>query len=88
MFTRVSTKEKKAEVVKSFAEVGENLRVVIATSAFGMGIDCADIRKVIIGGCQQHWRNMYRSQVVVVEMGNHLKQYCFKEREANMLLLK
>ena len=49
IFTRVSTNAKKGEVVQSFAEVGGRLRLVLATTAFGMGIDCPDIRHII------HW---------------------------------
>ena len=49
MFTRVLSSEKKEDVIHSFSEVGGTLRVVIATTAFGMGVDCPDIRRVI------HW---------------------------------
>ena len=49
MYSLVSTNAKKDEVLQSFTEVGGRLRLVIATTAFGMGIDCADIRLII------HW---------------------------------
>ena len=49
MFTAVLTTEKKEEVLESFAKSSGKLRLVIATTAFGMGIDCPDIRKII------HW---------------------------------
>ena len=49
MFTKVLTHAKKEEIIKSFSEVNGNLRLLIATTAFGMGIDCCDIRRVI------HW---------------------------------
>lgn len=49
MFTKVLTIDKKEEVLKCFSKLGGNLRLVIATTSFGMGIDCPDIRRVI------HW---------------------------------
>ena len=49
MFNRAMTPAKKEEVVKCFCERDTTLRVVIATTAFGLGIDCPDIRQVI------HW---------------------------------
>lgn len=39
----------KERIIKSFCSVRSKLRVIIATTAFGMGIDCPDIHRVI------HW---------------------------------
>ena len=49
MFTRVLTSAKKEEVVSLFSEQGGKLRFIIATAAFGMGIDVPDIKQII------HW---------------------------------
>ena len=49
MFTRVLTVNKKEEVLHSFSSLNGKLRLVIATTAFGMGIDCPDIRRIF------HW---------------------------------
>lgn len=49
MFTAVLTREKKEEVLELFTRANGQLRLVIATTAFGMGVDCPDIRRVI------HW---------------------------------
>ena len=47
MFTRASKKEMKEKVLTSFVKADGKLRLVIATTAFSMGIDCPDIRNVI-----------------------------------------
>ena len=47
MFTRASTKEMKEKVLKSFIDVQSKLRLVFATTAFSMGIDCPNIRNVM-----------------------------------------
>ena len=49
MFTRVLTSDKKEEVISLFSQPGGKLRLIIATSAFGMGIDIPDIHQII------HW---------------------------------
>ena len=49
MFSRVMTNEKKDEVLQSFSKTDSVLRLVVATTAFGMGIDCPNIRRII------HW---------------------------------
>ena len=40
----------KEEILQSFSAIDGNLRVVIGTIAFAMGIDCPDIREVIQWG--------------------------------------
>ena len=49
MYTRVLTADKKDEVLACFSQKDGKLRIVIATTAFGMGVDCPDIRRII------HW---------------------------------
>ena len=49
MFSRVLTNDKKDEVLQSFSQKDSVLRLVIATTAFGMGIDCPNIRRIV------HW---------------------------------
>ena len=49
MFNRAMTTDKKEEVLKCFCGKDTSLRIVIATTAFGLGIDCPDIRQII------HW---------------------------------
>ena len=49
MYSRVLTSEKREQVLSSFTKVDSKLRLVIATTAFGLGIDCPDIRRIM------HW---------------------------------
>ena len=49
MYTRACRPEFKESVLNSFTSLSGALRIVIATTAFGMGIDCPDIDRII------HW---------------------------------
>ncbi len=49
MFTSIMTTDKKEQVLKLFTEQDGNLRLLIATTSFGMGIDCPNIRRIL------HW---------------------------------
>ena len=46
MFTSVTDQHQKDKIVESYTRESQ-LRIVIATVAFGMGIDCPDVRQVI-----------------------------------------
>lgn len=49
MYTGAATVAMRQKLLASFVEQGSTLRILIATTAFGMGVDCRDIRTVI------HW---------------------------------
>ena len=49
MFTRVLTVEKRNQVLATFGDPATPLKLIICTSAFGMGVDIPDIRRVV------HW---------------------------------
>ncbi len=49
MFTACTVRNVKQCIIKSFTNVTSPLRIVVATVAFGMGLDCSNIRRII------HW---------------------------------
>ena len=63
MFTRASTLPSKKQIISSFSNRGSTLRVLIATTAFGMGIDCPDIRSIV------HWGAPSDVETYVQESG-------------------
>ena len=50
MFTACTRPAVKEKILKSFCELGSILHVVVATVAFGMGLDCPNIRRIIYWG--------------------------------------
>lgn len=50
LFTSASRAELREEILKEFCKENTNLRLVIATTAFGLGVDCQDISRVINWG--------------------------------------
>ena len=49
MFTACTPMSVKEDILQSFCDVNGILRVVVATVAFGMGLDCPNVRRII------HW---------------------------------
>ena len=47
MYTRACSDDMKAKVLESFMKTDGRLRIVIATMAFSMGVDCLDIKNVV-----------------------------------------
>ena len=62
MYTRILPVEKKDEILSSFSN-NTNLRLVIATTAFGMGVDIQDVTRVI------HWGSPSTTEEYVQETG-------------------
>lgn len=63
MYTRASTTEMKQMVMSLFSRTDTILRLVIATTAFSMGIDCPDVHQVI------HWGVPCSIEQYVQEIG-------------------
>lgn len=63
MYTRVSTVPVREKVLTSFTVTGRTLRLLFATTAFGMGVDCRDIRDII------HWGSPSSIEQYVQETG-------------------
>ena len=63
MYTACTTLSVKDSILQSFAKINTKLRVIIATVAYGMVIDCPDVRCVIHWGaslgcgavCSRNW---------------------------------
>ena len=49
MYTACTRKDVKEEILSSFPKKNSKLRNIVATVAFGMGLDCPDVRRII------HW---------------------------------
>jgi len=88
MYTRASKRKMKQKVLESFVSMTSRLRVVIATTAFSLGIDCPNIRKVIHYGTQVLLKNMFKRLAglertenlpeLVYFMEIHQKMYCHR----------
>lgn len=63
MFTACNTPTLKNSIISSFSQPRSRLRVVIATVAFGMGIDCPNVRQVI------HWGPPSDPEMYIQETG-------------------
>ena len=63
MYTRCTESHVKEKILDSFSAIDGNLRIVIGTIAFGMGLDCPDVRQVI------HWGPSADVEAYVQETG-------------------
>ena len=73
MYTRACTTTVRENILKSFTTPSTPLRLVIATSSFGMGIDCSDIRHVIHLSAPADIETYVQE---TGEMGYSHKQFC------------
>ena len=50
LFTAATTSRMREKILEEFCKNNSTLRLVIATSAFGLGVDCGDITRIINWG--------------------------------------
>ena len=74
MFTRASTKKMKEKVLKSFVDVQSKLRLVVATTAFSIGIDCPNVRL----------DSIFKKLAEQAEMVSHQQLCCSMAVQENM----
>ena len=78
MFCACTTSTVKNTILELFCKTESALRIVIATIAFGLGLDCPNVHRII------HWdpsgdvESMLRKLVGLVGMGCHHRQFYSK----------
>ena len=84
LFTAASTPDMRAIVLRELCKENTNLRLIIATSAFGLGVDCPDIViylvKLYIGEPLVHLKNWYSKVEEVDRMDEMLMQFYIMEK--------
>ena len=71
----------KNDILMAFSSPNSNLRVVIATIAFGMGLDCPNVRRIIHWGPSVQMTLNYTCKKldVVEETWHQHKHFCIME---------
>ena len=81
MYVRASSAEMKKKVLTSFTETNSKLRIVIATIAFSMGMDCPGIHSVIHYGPPSSVEQVFTRLAELVETINQQQHYYFLESQ-------
>ena len=69
MYCKYTEPDVKEAIVRAFSLPSGNLQIVIATIAFGMGLDCPNVRQVIHWGPSHDIKSyMFKKQEEVAEM--------------------
>ena len=63
MYTKCTEASIKEDIVAEFSKADGRLRIVIGTIAFGMGLDCPDVRQIL------HWGASYDIESYIQETG-------------------
>ena len=81
MYTRCTECEVKESILESFSNPNGNLRVVIGTIAFGMGLDSPNVRHII------HWGPSSNIDSYIQEVGRCGRMATFHRQCSTMHLL-
>ena len=63
MYTKCTEGNIKEDIVSEFAKPNGKLRIVVGTIAFGMGLDCPDVRQIL------HWGASHDIESYIQETG-------------------
>ena len=77
MNARCTQKTVKDHIVSNFCNLDGKLRVVIATIAFGMGIDCPNTMSVVHWGHLREWKITCKRLEELARMDNQPVHFCF-----------
>ena len=77
MFNRACSITKRTVIVKSFCERDGAVCIVIASTSFGMGVDCPNIRIIIHWGPPENLDTYMQETTGKLAMKNGASKYCF-----------
>ena len=63
MYTKCMEASIKEDIVSEFSKEDGSLRIIIGTIAFGMGLDCPDVRQIL------HWGTSHDIESYIQETG-------------------
>ena len=59
MYTKCTETKIKEDIISAFSKPEGTLHIIIGTIAFGMGIDCPDVRQIFHWGASNDIRVLY-----------------------------
>ena len=90
MFTACTIKTVKDTILETFRDAHGNLQVVIATVAFGMGLDCPNVCRVIHWGAsndvEEYIQGFWVDEAIFTAEDAYLCVPCFRRMEGTVQL--